>query len=155
MVRTLAVDDLLREPQLEIAPDQVDEFGPVTAIPHVLRRATDRAWVATGAGASLVQHPALLSCLLSGRGARAVPYIRVAGHHHHHLLAASPNPDRWMWLLDRFGVCDGVAEVVVAALEGGPILGPERDDGVERFAQPPHAVLQPFDAKHPMFGLRP
>src|SRR5437868_5289368 len=145
MVRALAIDDLLGETQLEIAPDQVDEFGPVTAIPHVLRRATDRAWVATGAGAGLVQHPALLSGLLGGRGARAVPNIRVAGHHHHHLLATSPNPDRWMWLLDRLRVGGGVAEVVVAAIQGGSVVGPERDDGVERFAQPADAVLQPFD----------
>ena len=60
-----------------------------------------------------------------------------------------------MRLLQRFRVEDRVLELVVAAVEVGPVLSEQRLDDLQRFAQTADAVVEALDAVHLVLDLAP
>src|SRR5713226_4447686 len=60
-----------------------------------------------------------------------------------------------MRLLDGFRVGDRVLEVVVASLEGRSLLGEQRLDDAQRFAQASDPVVEALKPVHLVFDLRP
>ena len=60
-----------------------------------------------------------------------------------------------MRFLDRLRIGDRVFHAVVATVKVGPLLGPERFDDAQRFAQPPDPVIQTLEAVHLVLDLRP
>src|SRR5438093_2533966 len=155
MIGSLAVDDLLSEAGFQVAAHQVDELAAVAALPHMLDGAADRRRVTSNLATHLVQLAALLASRVRAGTAGAVPHVGIASHHSHHLIAASPDPDRRMRFLDRFGRGDGVFEVVVTTFKGGALVCPERDHRVQRLTKAPDSMVEALDSVHLVFGLRP
>src|SRR5919198_3118199 len=121
------IDDLLGDSELEVLPGHIDHLGRVFAVPPVLDGTPDLARVATDCRARRLE----LLDLLSGRGrvpARNVPYVGVPRGQSQCALPRRSDPDRWVRLLDRFGLCDRVREPVVPALEARPVLREQRLD---------------------------
>src|SRR6266446_10684302 len=126
----------------------------IGAVPAELDRPPDLRWIATDRGTCLLEHRSELGDLF-GISAGDVPDVRVASDEPQGRGARGSDPDRRIRLLDRLRIGDRVLEVVVAAVEVGPLLGPERLDDAQRFAQHPDAVFEPFDAVHRVLDLRP
>src|SRR5438309_2234605 len=77
VIRSLAVDDLLREAELEMTTDPVDELGAVLTVPHVLDGPPDLRRVTPNLTTRVVELAALLGgCIRAGR-AGAVPDVGV------------------------------------------------------------------------------
>src|SRR5438132_10426991 len=155
MIGSLAVDDLLGESGVQVAGHQVDQLAAVAAVPYVLDGAADRRRVAPNLAAHLIQFAALLAGRIKTGAAGAVPDIGIASHHPQHLVAASSDPDRRMWFLNRFRARHSVFQVVVTAFERCALVRPERENRLQRLTQSPDPVIEALDAVHLMFGLRP
>src|SRR5437868_4904755 len=63
VIRALAVDDLLREPEFEMTADPVDELASVAAVPDVLDGASDGRRIPADLAANVVK----LATLRPGR----------------------------------------------------------------------------------------
>src|SRR5437764_1491184 len=135
--------------------DPVNQLSAVASVPHMLDGATDRRGITTDLATHLVEFPTLLAGRLRAGATSTVPDIGVPRHHPHHLVAARPDPDRRMRFLDWLRTGDSVLEMVIAAIERCPFVGPERDHRLERFTKPPDPMVEPLDPVHLVFGLRP
>src|SRR5205814_7144680 len=132
-----------------------DQLGGVLAVPHVLDGAPDLRGVTPDLAACLIELATLLAGRLRAGRAGTIPDIGVASHDLHHLLATGTDPDWRVRFLNRLWVGDGVFEVVVAAIDRGSVVAPEREDSLERLPQTAHAMVEPFDAVHLVLDLRP
>src|SRR3984893_17501027 len=155
MIGSLAVDDLFRETELEMAADPVDKLGAVATVKHELDRAADRRWITPDLMAQVIEPAALFAGRLRAGRAGAVPYVGVARHQQHHLIAACADPDRWVRFLDRLGVGNRRLSVVVPTIDGGSIVGPQRDHGLDRLTQASHSMIEPLETEHLRFGFGP
>src|SRR6202022_4589897 len=55
VIGSLAVDDLFRETELEMATDPVDKLGAVATVKHELDRAADRRWITPDLMAQVIE----------------------------------------------------------------------------------------------------
>src|ERR1700736_4279967 len=148
------VDDLLRDAHLEEPSTKIDELAAVYAIPTKLEGAPDLGWIAAHGSAGLIEHRRELLDPV-GVAAGDVPDIGVTRDQAQSCLARSTNPDRRVRPLDRLRIGDRVLQAVVPTFEVGPLLGPQRLDDMQRFAQQADAVVESFDAVHAVLDLRP
>src|SRR5437870_11549965 len=129
MVGPLAVDDLLREAELEMTTDPVDELGAVLTVPHVLDGPPDLCRVTPNLTTRVVELAALLGCCIRAGRAGAVPDVGVASHDHHHLVATGTDPDwrvgvlGWVWGGGR------LLGMVITGVDRGLVVGAVRDGG--------------------------
>src|SRR2546425_12128824 len=135
--------------------DPVDQWSGVASVPHMRDGATDRRGIPTDIATHLVELPPLLAGRLRAGATSAVPDIGVPRHPPHHLVAARPDPDRRMRFLDWLRTGDSVLEMVIAAIERCPFVGPQRDHRLERFTKPHDPMVEALDPVHLVLGLRP
>src|SRR5579864_5034455 len=114
----------------------------------------DLRGVTTHGATGLVEHRGELFDPV-GIAAGDVPYIAMSCHETKGGGARGADPDRWMRLLKRLGVGDRVGHPVVATVEVGAVLGPERLDDLQRLAEPADAMVEALDAIHLVLDLRP
>src|SRR6266567_1057459 len=97
-------------------------LGPILAVPEELKRAPDLRGIAPDGAARVlkfaddVPHGLVVA-------AGDVPDVGMPRDQTQRGLARRPDPERWVRLLQRFRVEDRVLELVVAAVEVGPVLG--------------------------------
>src|SRR6266850_5158843 len=113
----------------------------------------DRGRVPAGLRASRIEGLAQRDALFERGGVR-VPHVRVPRGEPQHPLPLRAYPDGRVRSLHRFGLGDGVLQLVEPALEGGPRFGPEELHRLERFVEHRDAIAGARERKAELRELR-